>query len=131
MKAALEIWGADSNLFHQGFAKEADDPAVVAATLELPGVLLKRPVGTTGAFKETAELPNSLASGSARPASREKETASPRSRASSKPNSAKARAAAAAFDKQRRKREAAQQKEDLARSKHRERQAVRVGGEGA
>jgi colicin import membrane protein len=24
MKAALEAWGANSNLFHQGFAKEAD-----------------------------------------------------------------------------------------------------------
>jgi colicin import membrane protein len=123
MKAALEIWGADSNVFHQGFAKEADDPAVVAATLELPGVLLT--VGTTGAFKETAELPNGLASGSARPASREKETTSPRSRASSMPNSANARAAAAAFEKQRRKREAAQQREDLARSNQRKQKAVR------
>jgi colicin import membrane protein len=25
MKAALVAWGASSNLFHQGFAKEADD----------------------------------------------------------------------------------------------------------
>ena len=25
MKAALEAWGADSNLFHQGVAEEADD----------------------------------------------------------------------------------------------------------
>ena len=25
MKAALEAWGAGSNLFHQGFAKESDD----------------------------------------------------------------------------------------------------------
>lgn len=30
MKAALEAWG--SNLFHQGVAKETDDPDVVAAT---------------------------------------------------------------------------------------------------
>ena len=33
MKAALEAWGADSNLFHQGAAKESDDPAVIAATM--------------------------------------------------------------------------------------------------
>ena len=26
MKAALEAWGADSNLFHQGAAKQSEDP---------------------------------------------------------------------------------------------------------
>ena len=30
MKAALEAWGASSNLFHEGFAKEADDDDVIA-----------------------------------------------------------------------------------------------------
>ena len=35
MKAALEAWGAGSNLFHQGFAKESEDPAVVAATVDV------------------------------------------------------------------------------------------------
>ena len=48
MKAALEAWGADSNLFHQGAAKESDDPNVIAATMAKPGVVLKRPVGTNG-----------------------------------------------------------------------------------
>jgi colicin import membrane protein len=43
MKAALEAWGAGSNLFHQGIAKETDDPEVVAATMAKPGVVLKRP----------------------------------------------------------------------------------------
>ena len=57
MKAALEAWGADSNLFHQGAAKESDDPDVVAATMAKPGVVLKRPVGSNGPFKEHAELP--------------------------------------------------------------------------
>src|SRR3984957_14431456 len=33
MKAALEAWGADSNLFHQGAAKQSEDPDVVAATM--------------------------------------------------------------------------------------------------
>ena len=32
MKAALQAWGSKSNLFHQGFAKEARDPAIIAAT---------------------------------------------------------------------------------------------------
>ena len=36
MKAALEAWGADSNLFHQGAARESDDPDVVAATMAKP-----------------------------------------------------------------------------------------------
>jgi hypothetical protein len=34
MKAALEAWGASSNLFHQGFAKEVDDEEVIADTME-------------------------------------------------------------------------------------------------
>src|SRR6202789_3265319 len=60
MKAALEAWGADSNLFHQGAAKESDDPDVIAATMAKPGVVLKRPVGSDGPFGEHAELPRNL-----------------------------------------------------------------------
>ena len=52
MKAALEAWGADSNLFHQGAAKQSEDPDVVAATMAKPGVMLKRPVGSNGPFEE-------------------------------------------------------------------------------
>ena len=63
MKAALEAWGADSNLFHQGAARESDDPDVVAATMAKPGVVLKRPVGSTGPFREHAELPAKLGGG--------------------------------------------------------------------
>jgi colicin import membrane protein len=43
MKAALEAWGASSNLFHQGFAKEVDDDEIIAATMEKPGIILRRP----------------------------------------------------------------------------------------
>jgi hypothetical protein len=60
MKAALETWGADSNLFHQGAAKQSEDPDVVAATMAKPGIVLKRPVGSSGRFKEDAELPTDL-----------------------------------------------------------------------
>ena len=63
MKAALEAWGADSNLFHQGAAKETDDPDVVATTTAKPGVVLKRPVGSNGSFGEHAELPRDIGSG--------------------------------------------------------------------
>lgn len=60
MKAALEAWGANSNLFHQGFAREVDDEDTVAAALEKPGVILRRPVGTGGAFTEHPDLPDDL-----------------------------------------------------------------------
>jgi len=61
MKAALEAWGADSNLFHQGAAVESEDPDVVAATMAAPGVVLKRPVGSSGPYKQNADLPTDLA----------------------------------------------------------------------
>lgn len=57
MKAALEAWGSDANLFHQGFAKETDDPAIIAAAMAKPGVVLKRAVGSNGGFGEHADLP--------------------------------------------------------------------------
>src|SRR5258708_1561113 len=67
MKAALEAWGADSNLFHQGAAKQSEDLDVVAATMAKPGVVLKRPVGSNGPIKEHAELPTNLGDATARP----------------------------------------------------------------
>jgi colicin import membrane protein len=57
MKAALEAWGLGANAFKQGFAKETDDAKIVAATMAMPGAVLKRPVGTTGAFTHNADLP--------------------------------------------------------------------------
>src|SRR3954464_3506775 len=57
MKAALEGWGADSNLFHQGAAKESHDPDVIAATMAKPGIVLRRAVGSDGSFNEHAEVP--------------------------------------------------------------------------
>ena len=64
MKAALEAWGVGSNLFHQGAAKETDDAdwCVVAATMSKPGVVLKRPAGSSGHFAEHSDLPSDLES---------------------------------------------------------------------
>jgi colicin import membrane protein len=53
IKAALEAWGAESNLFQQGVANESKD--VVAATMAKPGV------GSNGLFTEHAVLPTELA----------------------------------------------------------------------
>src|SRR5262249_44732106 len=61
MKAALEAWGAGSNLFHQGVAKESSDPEVIAATMSKPGVVLRRPVGSDAPFSEHPDLPTQLA----------------------------------------------------------------------
>ncbi|MGX9428862.1 MULTISPECIES: hypothetical protein [Bradyrhizobium] len=83
MKAALEAWGADSNLFHQGVAKETDDPEIVAATMAKPGVVLRRPVGSNGPFNEHAELPTDLADGGAA-AGRTRRRAKPKKPAPSK-----------------------------------------------
>ena len=60
MKAALEAWGGANNLFTQGFAKETHDPAIVKAAMAKPGTVLKRAVGSSGAFTEDAALPKSL-----------------------------------------------------------------------
>ena len=61
MKAALEAWGAGSNLFHQGVAKESGEPDVIAATMSKPGVVLRRTVGSDGPFRQHADLPTDLA----------------------------------------------------------------------
>jgi colicin import membrane protein len=60
MKAAAEAWGSNTNLFHQGLASQTDDPAIVRATMASPGVVLRRPVGSNGAFSEHAGLPKHL-----------------------------------------------------------------------
>jgi hypothetical protein len=54
MKAALEAWGASSNLFHQGAAKESTDPGVIAATMKKPGIVLRMP--PVGAIHEAPPL---------------------------------------------------------------------------
>ena len=48
MKAAAEAWGAGSDIFKRGFAKQTEDPKVVKAAMAAPGVVLRRPVGSHG-----------------------------------------------------------------------------------
>ena len=57
MKAAAEAWGADPDVFKRGFAEETDDPKAVEAAMAAPGTVLRRPVGSDGAFGEHATLP--------------------------------------------------------------------------
>src|SRR3569832_1403311 len=104
MKAALQAWGADSNLFHQGAAHESSDPAVVAATLAKPGVVLKRPVGSDQPFGEHAELPTHLDGADRRRPT--KARAKPKKQASRKTDDKAARKAALAYEKEQKRRDA-------------------------
>jgi colicin import membrane protein len=119
MKAALEAWGADSNLFHQGVAKETDDPEIVAATMSRPGVILRRPVGSDGPFREHADLPQLTGDELAgRPTkSRSKSKRQPPRKIDDKA----ARGAALEFEKTQRQRESERRKEEAARAKESER----------
>jgi hypothetical protein len=121
MKAALEAWGADSNLFHQGAAKESEDPDVVAATMGAPGIVLKRPVGSSGPFKENADLPTELGEGSGKRAGRRTASGKPLRHPKRVTDPAADRNAALAFEREQRRRERERAKEDAARQKERER----------
>jgi hypothetical protein len=127
MKAALEAWGADSNLFHQGAAKQSGDPDVVAATLKKPGVVLRRPVGSDGSFREHAELPTDLGGGG-KPtkAARKSGGRKPKRAASSPVDKAAERKAALAYEREQRPRELERAREEAARQKERERQRQAV-----
>lgn len=137
MKAALEAWGAKSNLFHQGIAKETDDPDIVAATMAAPGVVLRRPVGSDGPFTEHAELPTDLANDADKPKSGSKLKSRPKSKSKKRPartatkssprgDDQDARKAAAAFAKEEQRRERARRKEEAARAKERARREKAV-----
>ena len=125
MKAALQAWGSKSNLFHQGFAKEARDPAIIAVTMAKPGVVLRRAVGTDDAFNENAALPRDLgvhpvkrATTKARPPEKE-----PRAR---KLDDKATIAAALAFEREEKRRERERQKELAAQEKQRKQRELAI-----
>jgi hypothetical protein len=99
MKAALEAWGAGSNLFHQGVAKENDDPDVVAATMSKPGVVLKRAAGSNGRFAEHAGLPTDLGDDGGSGRHKKTRHPEPRRRPAPKISNKDARKAAAEFER--------------------------------
>jgi colicin import membrane protein len=120
MKAALEAWGAGSNLFHQGVAKESGDPEIVAATMSKPGVVLRRPVGSYGPFREHADLPTDLAGDEPKPKPK-KTLAKPRDQAPRTTDDTAARKGALAFEREQRQRENQRRKEKAARERDRQR----------
>ena len=121
MKAALEAWGMSHNAFQHGFAKQTDDADIIAATTAHPGVVLKRAVGSTGEFKEHAELPKTLPS--LKPpridSPKTKTKAKAKERPKAKPEPKADRAAIISFEKARLRREKQQAEEEARLQKER------------
>jgi colicin import membrane protein len=118
MKAAAEAWGSDTDVFKKGFAKETDDPEIVAATMAKPGVLLRRPVGSNDLFSENAELPQI-------DKVTEKRTKSQSKRGKPKAHKVDheaAKDAALAFQREQKRRDSERRKEEARREKRRKRQ---------
>jgi len=127
MKAALEAWGADSNLFHQGAAMESDDAEIIAATMAKPGVVLRRPVGSDGSFGEHAALPTDLGSdGRPTKTDRKSEDRTRKKPFSPPVDKAEERKAALAFEKEQKRRERERASEEAAKQKARERRQQAV-----
>jgi hypothetical protein len=118
MKAALEAWGSKTNLFHQGFAKETEDPAIITATMAKPGVVLRRAVGSKDTFKENAELPRDFSVATIKQAATKAKPTAKEPRALQL--DAKATAAAArAYEREEKRREQERERELAAREKQR------------
>jgi hypothetical protein len=62
-KSALAAWGSSTDLFRMGIARATNDPDKVKAALAKPGLVLRRPAGSTIAFSENPPLPKSPATG--------------------------------------------------------------------
>jgi hypothetical protein len=128
MKAAADLLGVKANAFAQGFAHESDEATVVASTMEKPGVVLRRAVGTKGRFAESAELPklstlqdamkNKRTTGPRRPpAAKEK----PKTAKPNKTDTAAGRKAAELYDLAEKRREREERRAEAERAKARER----------
>lgn len=134
MKAALEAWGTKQNLFQRGFAKETADPAIVAATMAHPGLVLRRAVGTKGEFSESAALPKSLPTTTSKQVAKRKEKQAKKSRFVKRELEPKVQKAAviefekekARREKKRAEEEAEQRKAELAKEREEQRRQIAV-----
>lgn len=126
MKAALDAWGADSNLFHQGVARESEDPNVIAATMEMPGFVLKRPVGSNGPYKQNADLPTAIDDGRSKKSTRKSTTHKAPKHSKPALDEAAERAAAVAYEKEQKQRDRERVREEAIREKERKRRQAAV-----
>jgi hypothetical protein len=120
------VWCRQQSL-HQGAAKESEDSDVIAATMAAPGVVLKRPVGSSGPFKENAELPTNLAGDDiSNKAGGRSVRRKPQKQPVRATDQAADRKAALAFEKEQKRRERERAKEEAAQRKERERRQKAV-----
>jgi hypothetical protein len=132
MKAALEAWGMGHNAFQHGFAKQTDDPKIVAATMAQPGVVLRRAVGTKGEFKVQAELPKDLWKlkpsklAAKEPKAKAAAKPSPRPKQAKGENKKAEQAAILSFEKAKQQRDAAREKAESQAEAKRERDQARI-----
>jgi hypothetical protein len=59
-KMALAHWGVSRDLFREGSAKETQDPRAVQAAMRKVGLVVRRPIGASGPFKERGEAERTL-----------------------------------------------------------------------
>ncbi len=129
MKAAAEAWGTGPDIFQRGFATQTEDPAIVEATLAKPGIVLRRPVGSSGEFSEKAALPKAP-EGGRKPALRVVEGGAARKAdrdagEKARRETAAAREAAAAADREKQRREEERRKEEERRRLEAEQERAR------
>jgi hypothetical protein len=112
------LWNAVCPSRFLGRCKECDDLDVVAASMPKPGVILRRPAGSDGPFREQADLHY--------PATNWRRSKS-KHRPGRTTDDKTERKAALAFEKEQRKREIERRKEVATRERDRERLANRQG----
>jgi len=59
-KMALAHWGVPRDLFREGSAQETNDPRAVEAAMRKVGLVVRRPIGSSGPFEERAEAERTL-----------------------------------------------------------------------
>src|SRR6476646_7934342 len=59
-KLALAHWGVTRDLFREGSAKETHDRKAVDAAMRKVGMVVRRPIGSTGSFEERADAEQTL-----------------------------------------------------------------------
>ncbi|HEY8698578.1 MAG TPA: hypothetical protein VIM02_13275 [Rhizomicrobium sp.] len=59
-RMALAHWGMKRDLFREGLAEESRDPKAVEAAMRKVGMVVRRPLGSTGPFEERAEAQQTL-----------------------------------------------------------------------
>jgi hypothetical protein len=127
MKAALEAWGFRHNAFQQGFANETRDADIIAAAMAKPGVVVRRPVGTSEPFREDAELPKGFAI--PRIGKTQKRAATkplPAPKASRQAEEAPSRAAIISFAREKKRRDRERAREEAGRKRADEKRRLAV-----